>query len=93
MLRKRLPTTPPVTDFGLNAPSNIDANTPGTLLIFINTRTTAMMMYIAAMKGTSFSVTLPILLIPPIRISATNMAIIIPITRLMVNVLLLSARL
>lgn len=41
MLRKRLPTTPPVTDFGLNAPSNIDANTPGTLLIFINTRTTA----------------------------------------------------
>ena len=93
MLRNRLPTIPPVTDFGLNAPSNIEANTPGTLLILIITRIIAMMIYIAAMNGTSFSVTLPILLIPPISMRPTRIAIMIPITRLIVNVLLLSARL
>ena len=93
MLRNRLPTTPPVTDFGLNAPSNIDANTSGTLLIFIKTRIIAMIIYIAAINGTSFSATLPIRFIPPISISATRMAIMIPITRFIVNALLLSARL
>ena len=34
ILIKKLPTAPPVTEAGENAPSKIDANTPGTFLIF-----------------------------------------------------------
>ena len=82
MLMKKLPTAPPVTEAGENAPSNIDLNTAGTFVILTATTPIARIMYNTAMNGMSFSVTFPILLIPPIMMSAISIMIIIPIIRL-----------
>ena len=57
ILIKKLPITPPVTDAGLNAPLNIDANTAGTFLALRRTTPIARIMYTSAINGTSFSVT------------------------------------
>ena len=84
ILIKKLPTAPPVTDAGENAPWNIDLNTAGTLLILTSTTPMARIIYNTAINGMSFSVTLPILFIPPIIISAIRIIIIIPIIRLII---------
>jgi len=82
MLMKKLPTTPPVTEAGLKAPSIIEANTAGTDLIWKMITPSASTIYMIAMKGTSLEVTLPIRLMPPIRIRAMMIARATPMIRL-----------
>ena len=84
ILKKKLPITPPVTALGLNAPYIILPNTSGTLFIFKNTTPSASTTYKSAIKGTSFSVTVPILLIPPSNTSPTSIVTIIPIIKFIV---------
>ena len=84
MQRNIDPTTPPVAADGLNAPSNIIWNTCGIVLKFITTTPNPSRIYIPAIKGTSFSVTAPILLIPPSKIIKIRIVIIIPIIKLTV---------
>ena len=86
ILIKKLPIAPPVTDAGLKAPLNMETKTEGTFLILRRTTPIARAIYISAIKGTSFSVTCPILLIPPMRISAITIASTIPIIRFTVDI-------
>ena len=81
ILIKKLPTAPPVTDAGRNAPARIAPKTCGTFFIFSKTTPSASTMYITAINGTSFSVTCPIRLMPPSRISAISPASTIPMIR------------
>ena len=85
MLIKKLPTAPPVTADGLNAPSIMAPNTPGIALKLTITTPSASRIYITAINGTSFSVTWPIRLIPPSKISAIRAASTIPNMRLSVD--------
>ena len=85
ILVNMLPTMPPVTADGLNAPSKIEANTVGIVRILIKTTPTARTIYNSAIKGTSFSVTFPIRFTPPNKMSATSAAMTIPMIKLEVD--------
>ena len=56
---EKLPTAPPVTDAGRNAPAKIAPKTCGTFFIFSKTTPSASTMYITAINGTSFFRDLP----------------------------------
>ena len=64
---------------GLNAPSKIILNTSGTLRQLSTITPMERMMYSSAMKGTSFSVTCPMRLMPPSSTTATSRAMMMPI--------------
>ena len=81
MLMKKLPTAPPVTAAGSNAPLIIAENTAGTAPTCTTITPSASKIYMIAINGTSFSVTCPIRLIPPSRINAISPASTIPIIR------------
>ena len=85
MLKKKLPIIPPVTALGLNAPYIILPKTSGNLFMFRKTTPSANITYISAMKGTSFSVTNPILLIPPSKTSPTSRVTMIPMTKFIIS--------
>ena len=81
-LKKQLPTTPPVTAAGLNAPWKIQLKTCGTACQCATITPMASKIYSSAIKGTSFSVTEPILLMPPSSTKATKTLISTPNARL-----------
>ena len=67
-----LPTTPPVTALGLNAPLTIVTNAAGICFTLHTRSITLKNTYITAIKGTTTCDTFAILLIPPISTSATH---------------------
>ena len=81
-LRNTLPTTPPVKARGWKAPPTMAASTPGSRWKFSATTPSASATYSSAMKGTSFSATLPMRLMPPSSTRATSMATKTPTMRL-----------
>jgi len=78
ILRNMEPITPPVAALGEKAPLNISPNTAGTCSMFMIITPRARITYNTAMKGTSFSVTWPIRLMPPNSTIATSAAIKMP---------------
>ena len=82
ILRNIDPMIPPVAALGVKAPLTIWAKTPGTRWMFRIITPKARMTYRTAIKGTSFSDTCPIRLIPPSSTMATSAAIKMPKIRL-----------
>ena len=74
------PIKPPTTEVCLKAPSQIWPIASGIILKFIPSIIREAPTNIIAINGTIFSVTLPILLIPPIITTPTNVAITSPNT-------------
>jgi len=85
MLMNRLPMAPPVKAFGLNAPTTIDASTSGRRVMFRTTTPSPKSTYKSAINGTSFSLTLPMRLMPPSSTMATSIAHKMPMTRFTVG--------
>ena len=75
-----LPPTPPATAFTENAMPNIWASPSGICFAFIIITPIPHAKYRTAIKGTTFSQTLPMLLIPPTKTTSASVVITTPVT-------------